>query len=236
MIRALIVDDEELACEELQLLLEETGAFELVGVCFNALDALKQIKEKRPELLFLDIEMPQINGFELLAMIEADLMPHVVFVTAYDEHALKAFEEKTLDYLLKPVSRERMDKTVAKLRETIRRGQVPSYEVDSLKQIPCQQSNRVKLIATGDVEFAFSDLAGIHVVSPEGMYFTELTLKALEEKTELLRCHRKYLINPAKIDQIKMLENGLAEIITFRNAKIPVSRRYLRQLKAKLEL
>jgi len=236
MIRALIVDDEQHAREELEHLVRETGAFELLGSCANAIDALRQIRIEKPELLFLDIEMPALNGFELLAMIEDKLMPHVVFVTAYDKHALKAFEEKTLDYLLKPVSAERLMKTVSKVRETIRSGQLPQYPIESLRCIPCQFANRVKLISVADVEYVFSDLTGIHVVTLEGKFFTELTLKTLEKRTPLLRCQRQHLVNANKIDEIKLLDNGLAEIKTCLGYVLPVSRRYLRQLKVKLEL
>ncbi|MEA3363203.1 MAG: two-component system response regulator BtsR [Thermodesulfobacteriota bacterium] len=236
MIRALIIDDEQHAREELELLVEETGAFEVLGSCTNAIDALRRIRTEKPELLFLDIQMPALNGFELLAMIEDELMPHVVFVTAYDEHALKAFEEKTLDYLLKPVSPERLLKTVNKVRETIRRGEPPRYQVEPLRHIPCQFANRVKLIPAADVEYVFSDLAGIHLVTSEGQFFTELTLKVLEERTPLLRCQRQYLINPDMIDEIKLLDNGSAEIKTQLDHVLPVSRRYLRQLKIRLKL
>ena len=102
MIKAMIVDDELHAREELATLLEETKDVEIVASCANALEAIKQFNALKPQVLFLDIQMPMINGFELLSMIDAEKMPHVVFVTAYDQYALKAFEEKTLDYLLKP--------------------------------------------------------------------------------------------------------------------------------------
>ncbi|MFK5925692.1 MAG: two-component system response regulator BtsR [Desulfuromusa sp.] len=236
MIRALIVDDEQHAREELEHLVKETGAFEILGSCTNAIDALRRIRTEKPELLFLDIEMPAVNGFELLAMIEDELMPHVVFVTAYNEHALKAFEEKTLDYLLKPVSPERLLKTVNKVREAIRRGDPPGYQVESLRHIPCQFANRIKLISPTAVESIFSDVAGIHVVTSEGQFFTELTLRVLEERTPLLRCHRQYLVNPKSIDEIKLFDNGLAEIKTLVGSILPVSRRYLRQLKVYLQL
>lgn len=236
MIRALIIDDEKLAREELEHLVSETGAFEILGCCANAIDALRRIRTEKPELLFLDIEMPALNGFELLAMIEDELMPHVVFVTAYNEHALKAFEEKTLDYLLKPVSPERLLKTVNKVREAIRRGDPPRYQAESLRHIPCQFANRVKLISPAAVDYVFSDVAGIHVVTSEGPFFTELTLKVLEERTPLLRCQRQYLVNPDMIDEIKLFENGSAEIKTQLDHVLPVSRRYLRQLKIRLKL
>ncbi len=236
MIRALIIDDEQHAREELEHLVKGTGAFELLGSCSNAIDALRRIRIEKPELLFLDIEMPALSGFELLAMIEDELMPHVVFVTAYDEHALKAFEEKTLDYLLKPVSAERLLKTVHKVRDAIRRGDPPRYQVEPLRHIPCQFANRVKLISPTAVGSVFSDVTGIHVVTSEGQFFTELTLRVLEERTPLLRCHRQYLVNPKSIDEIKLLDNGLAEIKTLVGSILPVSRRYLRQLKVYLQL
>jgi len=236
MIRALIIDDEQHAREELELLVAETGAFKLLGSCANAIDALRKIRTEKPELLFLDIEMPALNGFELLAMIEDELMPHVVFVTAYNQHALKAFEEKTLDYLLKPVSPERFLKTINKVRESIRRGEPPQYQIEPLRHIPCQFSNRVKLIPSNDIEYVFSNLTGIHIVTEEGQFFTELTLRVLEARTPLLRCQRQYLVNPESIDEIKLLENGSAEIKTRLGTPLPVSRRYLRQLKVYLKL
>ena len=236
MIRALIVDDELHAREELEHLVSETRAFDIIGSCANAIDALRLVRAEKPELIFLDIEMPAFNGFELLAMIEDELMPHVVFVTAYDEHALKAFEEKTLDYLLKPVSSERLQKTIHKVREAIRRGDQPQYLVEALRHIPCQFANRVKLIPVGEVEFVYSDITGIHVVTSEGQFFTELTLKILEKRTPLLRCQRQYLVNHDKIDEIKLLENGLGEIKTRLGKTLPVSRRYLRQLRVQLEI
>ena len=236
MIRALIIDDEQHAREELELLVAETGAFKLLGSCANAIDALRKIRTEKPELLFLDIEMPALNGFELLAMIEDELMPHVVFVTAYNQHALKAFEEKTLDYLLKPVSPERLLKTVNKVREIIRRGDPPRYQVEPLRHIPCQFTNRVKLIPSIDIEYVFSNLTGIHIVTEEGQFFTELTLRVLEKRTPLLRCQRQYLVNPESIDEIKLQENGSAEIKTRLGTTLPVSRRYLRQLKVHLKL
>jgi len=100
MMSALIVDDEIYSREELEAMLEETGEFTISGKCANALEAIQAIKKEKPDVLFLDVQMPLINGFELLGMIDEKIMPNVVFVTAYDEYALKAFEENALDYLL----------------------------------------------------------------------------------------------------------------------------------------
>lgn len=236
MIRALIVDDEMHAREELRLLLEETGEVEVVAACANALEAVKAINRQRPQVLFLDIQMPVIGGFELLSMIDEEIMPHVVFVTAYDEYALKAFEEKTLDYLLKPVAPARLKKSLEKLRAVLRSGAPGAYETIPLGRIPCVSANRIKLIEPQAVEYAHSDLSGVHVVTPQGSFFTELTLKVLEDRTDLLRCHRQFLVNLDQVDEILLLDSGLAEIRTRFGKALPVSRRYLKTLKDRLNL
>lgn len=233
MIRVMLVDDEPLAREELATLLTEIGGCEIAASCGNAIEALKLLNRESFDLLFLDIQMPLVDGFELLSMVEPVRMPHVVFVTAYDEYALKAFEEKTLDYLLKPVEKARLEKTFAKLQGRIRQHQAPetAYEIPPLKHIPCLSGNRIKLISPGEVEAARSDLSGVHLLLAQGECFTELTLKVLAERTGLLRCHRQVLVNPDRIETIQLLEQGLAEIRTRSGRTLPVSRRYLKQLK-----
>jgi len=236
MIRALIVDDEKHAREELQLMLEETGEVEVLGTCANAVEAVKAVNRLRPQALFLDIQMPLIDGFELLGMIDKEVMPHVVFVTAYDEFALKAFEEKTLDYLLKPVAPERLQKAVEKLRAALGRGAPAAYETAPLTRIPCLCANRIKLVDPQEVEFVRADLSGVHVFTAQGSFYTELTLKVLEDRTGLLRCHRQVLVNLDRIDEIHLLDSGLGEIRTKAGQTLPVSRRYLKSLKERLHL
>jgi two-component system, LytTR family, response regulator len=237
MMRALIVDDEIHAREELEALLNETGEFEVLGKCANALEALQAIRRDTPEILFLDIQMPVINGFELLGMIDEELMPNIVFVTAYDEYALKAFEENALDYLLKPVEKERLAKTVHRLKKIIKEGKRPSPVfgiIPELTKIPCVLSNRIKLLSPSDVEFVKSDLAGVYVVTDKGEFFTELTLKILENRSNFIRCHKQFLVNIDKMDEILLGDNFLAQITTKSGHSVPVSRRHLKRLKEKL--
>jgi two-component system, LytTR family, response regulator len=236
MMRALIVDDEVHAREELQTLLEETGEFHIVGTCANAFEALKAIKRERPEVLFLDIQMPILSGFELLSMIDEEVMPIVVFVTAYDEYAVKAFEENALDYLLKPIEKQRLAKTVHKLKRMLGEGTRPAYEGPEIKRIPCVSSNRIKLIDISDVEYVRSDIAGVYVVCSVGEFYTELTLKVLEARTNLIRCHKQYLANIDRVDEIILYENLLADMQMKSGRNIPVSRRYLKKIKAQLGL
>ncbi|MGO9117588.1 MAG: two-component system response regulator BtsR [Desulfomonilaceae bacterium] len=236
MMRALIVDDEVHAREELQALLEETGEFHIVGNCANAFEALKAIKRDRPEVLFLDIQMPILSGFELVSMIDEEVMPIVIFVTAYDEYAVKAFEENALDYLLKPLEKQRLAKTVHKLKRMLGEETRPAYEGPEIKRIPCVSSNRIKLIDISDVEYVRSDIAGVYVVCSYGEFYTELTLKVLEARTNLIRCHKQYLANIDRVDEIILHENLLADMQMKSGRSIPFSRRYLKKMKAQLGL
>jgi len=233
--RALVVDDELHAREELAALLGETGAFEVVGLCGNAVEALPAIREKRPDVLFLDVQMPAVSGFDLLAMIDPSILPRVVFVTAHDEFAVRAFEESATDYLLKPVERQRLARTVERLRRGVT-GAPPSFGAAAVKRIPCLGSRAIKLVDVADVEYVRSGEAGVYVVCAGGEHFTELTLKVLEERAGLLRCHKQYLVNVDRVDEIRVEENALAVIRTKGGAEVPVSRRHLPKLKERLGL
>lgn len=236
MIRVMIVDDELHARDELATLLGEIGEVEIIASCANALEAVKLINKHHPQVLFLDIQMPVIDGFELLSMIDEELMPQIVFVTAYDQYALKAFEEKTLDYLLKPIDPERLAKTMGKIVAAIQTGDTPQQHPPKLTRIPSASGHKIKLIDPQRVEYIHSDLSGVHVFTAEGNFFTELTLKVLEQQLGLLRCHKQYLVNLEQVVEINTLENGLAEVTTQSGQKLPVSRRYLRSLKEAFRL
>ncbi len=237
MLTVLIVDDETPAREELRALLEVEPDIEIVGECANAVEALAAINRRHPDVVFLDIQMPRISGLELLSMLDRDRMPKVVFVTAFDEYALSAFAEHASDYLLKPVEPERLARTLEWLRSG--QAQPEHHELtppELIRQIPCYAKNRIQLLRLEDIEYIHSDIGGVQVVCAEQTGVTELTLKTLEGKTPLLRCHRQYLVNAAQIGEIEMLENGAAEIITRSGRRVPVSRRHLRDLKDHLHI
>ncbi|WP_318454154.1 two-component system response regulator BtsR [Photobacterium leiognathi] len=235
MLTALVIDDEQFAREELAELLEETGHIDVIGEAANAIMGLKKINELKPDVVFLDIQMPQVTGIELLSMLDPDTMPYVVFVTAYDQYAIQAFEDNAFDYLLKPVDPKRLAKTINRFHKVVTQSDQPqavsALVPEKLEQIPCIGHNRIVIIATDNVECAYSDISGVHVRTSDQTASTQLTLKILEEKTLLVRCHRQYLINIKAISEIKLLENGLAEIITKTGYQLPVSRRYLAVLK-----
>ena len=230
MITCLIVDDELFAREELDDLLGQEHDIQIVGQCANAIEALQSITKEKPQLIFLDIQMPRISGMELIAMLDPDDMPKIVFVTAYDEFAVKAFDNHAFDYLLKPIDADRLSKTLTRVRKNLTPQAMDSITPKSLEHIPCYSGNKLKVIAIQDVEYVFSDLSGIHVASTKGKVHTQLTLKVFEEKTPLVRCHRQYLISPKAIAEIELLDTG-AEVTTHLGDKVPVSRRYLKSLK-----
>ncbi len=236
MIKALVVDDEFYAREELIDLLNGSGEVEVIGSCQNAIEALKSIYQLKPEVVFLDIQMPQITGIELLSMLDPATMPKVVFVTAYDEFAIKAFDSNAFDYLLKPVNIQRLEKTIVRLQQ-----QRPAVDYSPLTQpllelVPCCGHQRILLLPPDEIDFAYSDQTGVHIASGELLTTTQLTLKILAEKTPLIYCHRQYLIHPLAIREIKLLDNGLAQITTANGGKVPVSRRYLKELKDRFGL
>lgn len=235
MLTALIIDDEAPSRDELRALLCAFPDVEILGECANAIEGLSAIHRLRPDVVFLDIQMPRVSGLEMIGMIDPSSLPRIVFVTAYDEHALKAFEEHASDYLLKPIDPLRLENTLDWLRSGRETSTSPFPETTrTLGQIPCIARNRIQLIPITEVEHVFTDLSGVHVVAPDRQGVTELTLKVLQERTPLIRCHRQYLVNPERIAEIELLENGSAEIIMRGGNRVPASRRYLRELKERL--
>ena len=237
--KVLIVDDEPLARENLRVLLAQEDDIDIVGECANAVEAIGAVNRLRPEILFLDIQMPRISGLEMAGMLDDERRPWIVFLTAFDEYAVRAFEAQAFDYLLKPVEAGRLAKTLERLRQE-RRAQdislLPENQ-QALKFIPCSGHSRIYLLQMAEVAYVSSRMSGVFVTSAEGSEgFTELTLRTLERRTPLLRCHRQYLVNMMHLKEIRFMENGQAELLLRAGQKVPVSRRYLKNLKEALGL
>jgi len=233
-LKVVIIDDEYNAREEIEYLLLNTGDVEVIEKCKNAIEGIKAINDLHPDVIFLDIQLPAINGFEMLSMIEESIMPRVVCVTAYDEYAIKAFENDAIDYLLKPVDSVRLDRTMAKLKSSIQHKDPQKLTVPPLKRIPSIGSNKIKLVDLDQIEYVHSNEVGVFFFCGEKKCFTNITLKVLESRTNLIRCHKQYLINPDKIDEIIFEENSTGKIKTKSQQIIPVSRHYFKELKEEL--
>lgn len=233
----IIIDDEPPAREELRRRLAAFADVAIVGECANAIEGIAAINRLSPDVVFLDIRMPRVSGIEMLAMLDPARKPNVVFLTAHDEYALQAFEENAFDYLLKPVDGERLAKTIERLRRDHAPDPALFEPSRKLTQIPCWGQNRIYLARVSEIEYVVSRASGVFVVDGEAQErFTELTLKTLEDRTSLFRCHRQALVNPDAIREIVFQPNGLAEIISFSGQKIPVSRRFLSALKDRLAI
>ncbi|MCL1115217.1 two-component system response regulator BtsR [Shewanella basaltis] len=230
MISCLIIDDEPFARQEVADLLDKHDDISILGQCANAIEALQQINLLKPDLIFVDIQMPRINGMELIAMLNPEQTPRAVFITAFDEYATKAFDNNAFDYLLKPIDETRFNRTLDKVRSNMTPQPMANILPSQLPHLPCYSGSKLKVVATADVEFIVSDVGGIHVYSAKGVSHTQLTLKALEEKTMLFRCHKQYLLSLNAISEIDITDTG-AEVTTHLGAKVPVSRRYLKDLK-----
>ncbi len=239
MLRVLIVDDEPLAREMLRSLLQEERDIEVVGECGNAIEGISAVHKLRPDVLFLDIQMPRISGLEMVGMLDPGNRPYVVFLTAFDEYAVQAFEEHAFDYLLKPIETQRLTKTLNRLRQDrgVQDVSLLAENQQPLKFIPCTGHSRIWLLQMEEVAFVSSRMSGVYVTSHEGKEgFTELTLRTLENRTPLVRCHRQYLVNMAFLKEIRLEDNGQAELLLRDGLTVPVSRRYLKNLKEALGL
>jgi len=238
--KALIVDDERLARTELKRLLTPFKDLQVVGEAVNAEDAAEKINQLRPDLIFLDIQMPGKSGFDLLE--ELDSVPTVVFTTAYDEYALKAFEYNALDYLLKPIEPQRLEDTVKKIIEKSRK----KSAVESDKEI-LAETDQV-FVKDGD-RCWFVKLERVRLFESEGNYvrlfFEEnkplilRTLNYLDERLDsktFFRANRKHIINLKWIDSIEPWLNGGLLVKLKDGHKVEVSRRQAVKFKDMLSL
>jgi two-component system LytT family response regulator len=180
--------------------------------------------------------MPAVSGFELLAMLDPETLPRVVFVTAHDEFAVKAFEQNAADYLLKPLEKGRLARTIDRLSRSAGGPSPGALAPRAIARIPCQGARSIKLLDVAEVEAVRSSEAGVYVVTAAGEHFTELTLRVLEERTGLFRCHKQHLVNADRVAEILLGDEEGAAVRTRSGRTVPVSRRFLAALKQRLGL
>ncbi len=239
--RALIVDDERLARKELMKLLEEHPMIEVVGEAVNAEEAIQMVNDLNPDLLFLDIQMPGKTGFQLLE--ELDAVPTVVFTTAYDEFALKAFEVNALDYLLKPIQPERLAETIAKLADKERTKQAavlgPEKKLGLADQVFVKDGDRCWFVSLSNVRLFESDGNYIKVFFENNRPMIHKSLNALDEKLDeraFFRASRKHIINLSWVEGIESWFNGGLMVKLRGGDKVEVSRRQAAKFKDMMSL
>lgn len=247
MIHALIVDDEQLARERMRGMLAPFADIEVVAEADSGADAVIKIEKYEPELLFLDVRMPGLDGFETLRMVETEPLPLVIFVTAYDQYAVAAFEANAVDYLLKPVRRRRLEQALAKVREKLASRRAGAAQLNSLLQsvaprpeshlqrLPVRAQNRILILPVEQIALLRIDRGLVRVTTDQGEFRTRYTtfteLEGLLDPQVFLRIHRQVIVNLNHVHEITNIDKHSARVTLRGGQQAPVSRRHLKELR-----
>jgi two-component system LytT family response regulator len=261
-LRALIVDDEPLARENLAILLREDPEVELAGMCADGPSAVVEIRARRPDLVFLDVQMPRLGGLEVLAQLPAAERPAVVFVTAYDEYAVQAFEQCAVDYLLKPFRDVRFRAALRRAKEQVRRNELGEMQgrmnelLDRLRDLTGEDDKRpaaprdgraVRLVFRSGREHLFIRAADIAWIEAQGDFIKlradglthviRESLQGVEKRLDparFVRIHRSFIVNTGCIKRITPALYGDHDVLTTDGTKIRLSRTFRDKLKVLL--
>lgn len=246
--KIILVDDEPLALEELSYLLQDIDSVEILGRYTNPRLSLEAIRNKKPDVVFLDIEMPEIQGFELAEeIIRLDAKTRIVFATSYSEHAIRAFDLNAIDYILKPLSKDRILKTIDKINEYLQKDDRMNTKYieqqvisRSPGRIPLWNNDRVHMVNTEDIlycsaqgnEITFVLSQGSALKSNSTLIYWENRLKS----QRFFRCHKSYMVNLDRIDEIVPWFNSTF-ILKFKGIaeEIPVGRNFVKDFKGMLD-
>lgn len=243
MIRAVIIDDEPLARSIVVEYLRSYPEISIVQECNDGFEGVKAVAQHKPDLIFLDIQMPKINGFEMLELL--DEPPAVIFTTAFDEYAIKAFEAHAIDYLLKPFSKDRFDKALGKWlqhRSTTGRQNPVSSALrpsEERNRIVVKEGHNIRIIPVSEVMYleAYDDY--VKIFSNKEMFLKKKTMAFYEQSLDnemFLRVHRSYIVQLAQITRIEPLEKDTHVALLKNGVRIPLSKTGYTKLKATLGL
>jgi two-component system LytT family response regulator len=246
MIRTILVDDEQLARQVLREYLSGETDIEIVAECTNGFDAVKSISELKPDLLFLDVQMPKLDAFEVLELIDPNLA--VVFVTAYDQYAMKAFDAAAVDYLLKPFDLTRFQSALEKVRRRLREPLVPiptaalrkaaAERGPSSERIVVKDGSRVHIIPVAQLDYAEAQDDYVALHSGGKTYLKQQTISNLEESLDackFVRVHRSFLLNLERVSKIEPYTKDTRLAILTDGARIPISRAGFLRLKEAMD-
>ena len=228
--KAIIIDDEPLARLMVKEYLQGYPHIEVVEECDNGFEGLKAIQQYLPDLIFLDIQMPKINGFEMLELIENP--PQVIFTTAFEEYAIKAFDLHAADYLLKPFSKDRFDKAMQKLQqprtnaiEEVVATALQSYQGNN--RIVLKDNGKIKIIPLGTVQYLEAADDYVKICTADGNFLKKKTMQYFEQTLpaqEFVRIRRSYLVNTSCINRIDLHEKDSHLLVLTNGIKLPVSK------------
>lgn len=244
MIRTILIDDEPLARDIVKFYLTDHPEIEIVAECCDGFEGLKAITLHKPDLIFLDIQMPKISGFEMLELV--DDKPAVIFTTAFDEYAIKAFEVNAVDYLLKPIDKGRFEAAINKLPGRLNHQENTEAVLDAAALSPAQ-NNRVvvkkdgviKIIPTGDINYLEADDDYVKMNTADGIFYKNKTMAYFEQtldSNQFIRIHRSYIINLAQVTKIELKEKDSYVVLLKSDIWLPVSKTGYVKLKAALGL
>jgi two-component system, LytTR family, response regulator len=232
-IGAIIVDDEELARGLIREMLEKHPEIEVLAECVNGFDAVKAVAERKPDLLFLDVQMPKLDGFEVLELIGDDVP--VIFVTAYDHYAMRAFDVHAVDYLLKPFSEERFEASLARARERMGR-RVPASELAAaarppsspyLERIVIKDGTRVHILPVAKLDYAEAQDDYVALHSGGKSFLKQQTISSLETSLDpgrFIRIHRSYIVNLERVARMEPYTKESRVVVLSDGKQLPVSR------------
>ncbi len=242
-IRTIIIDDEKLARNVIKSYLSKYENIQIVAECSDGFDALKKINEINPDIIFLDIQMPKLSGFEMLELINEP--PIIIFTTAFDNYAIKAFEVNAIDYLLKPFSEERFDDAIKKALNYLDNKNESRKKIDSLfktldskkeflERIVVKQNQKIIIIPVEEIKYLEAQDDYVMIYSEKGNFLKEKTMKYFEENLKInnfIRIHRSYIVNISYIKQIELFEKDSYKVILINGTKLPVSKTGYQKLK-----
>ena len=245
-IKAIIIEDEKLARDLLAGYLSDFDRIEVIGEYDNGFSGLKAINELHPDVIFLDIQMPKLTGFEMLELLE--YRPEIIFTTAYDQYAIKAFEQNALDYLLKPYSRERFTEAIDKLFERIDTDENKGGHLarirkhfeeseETIYRVVIKKSGKIHVISTDKIDYFEAQDDYVMIYTPSERFLKQQTMKYFEKHLNsdaFIRVHRSYIVNVQSIDRIEPYEKTNFILILKNGSKVPVSRSGMQVLKEKL--
>lgn len=244
--KAIIIEDEQPARELVKNYLKAYPAIDLLGEFADGFSGIKAINDLKPDLVFLDIQMPKLTGFEMLELMEE--MPNIIFTTAYDQFAIKAFEMNAVDYLLKPFSRERFAQAIDKAAERFS-NKLSSNEnikelkkhvqglVEKLTRVVVKTGSKIKVIPVEDIVWLESQDDYVMIYTAQGKYLKQETMKYFEEhldKENFIRVHRSYIVRLDAIVQLELYEKGSYLAVLNTGAKVKVSDSGYKNLKSKM--
>jgi two-component system LytT family response regulator len=248
-ISMLIIEDEKPARNLIRAYLEGNVGISLLGEYDNGFDGLKAVNELKPDAIFLDVQMPKLTGFEMLEVLEYD--PEVIFTTAYDQYAIKAFEQNAVDYLLKPFSKQRFQEALGKLESRINSkkesGKTGIEKIklhlaesdEKLHRVVIKKSGKIHVISTRDINYLEAQDDYVMVYTNDGRYLKQQTMKYFEkhlDSQQFVRVHRSYIANITQIERIEPYEKSNFILILKDGNKVPVSRTGMQVLKENLDI